>query len=99
MLYIDVKLGREAEGSLSALQEEEYKNVIDNTYIGLIVDSVSEMLSIPEGEIVDPPDANIMSNRYIKGIGKVGDEMKLIIDCYKLLNNRELEKLNTSLSD
>ena len=58
---------------------------IDDTYIGLIVDSVSEMLSIPEGEIVDPPEVNKIGNSYIKGIGKVGNEMKLILDCYKLL--------------
>ena len=72
---------------------------IDDNYIGLIVDSVSEMLSIPEGEIVDPPEANKTGNRYIKGIGKVGNEMKLILDCNKLLNDRDIEKLNTSLPD
>ncbi len=72
---------------------------IDDTYIGLIVDSVSEVLSIPEGEIVDPPEVNKTSSRYIKGIGKVDNEMKLILDCYRLLNDRDKEKLNNSLSD
>ena len=62
---------------------------IDDTYIGLIVDSVSEVLSIPEGEIVDPPEVNKTGNRYIKGIGKVDNEMKLILDCYRLLNDRD----------
>ncbi|HBE84384.1 MAG TPA: chemotaxis protein CheW [Lachnoclostridium sp.] len=72
---------------------------IDDTYIGLIVDSVSEVLSIPEGEIVDPPEVNKTGNRYIKGIGKVDNEMKLILDCYRLLNDRDKEKLDNSLLD
>ncbi len=72
---------------------------IDDTFIGLIVDSVSEVLSIPEGEIVNPPEVNKISNRYIKGIGKVGNDMKLILDCYKLLNDRDIDKLNTSIPD
>ncbi len=63
---------------------------IDNANVGLIVDSVSEMLSIPEEEVVDPPEANKTGNRYIKGIGKVGNEIKLILDCYKLLNDVDL---------
>lgn len=71
---------------------------IDDTYIGLIVDSVSEVLSIPEGEIVDPPEVNKTGNRYIKGIGKVDNEMKLILDCYRLLD-RDKEKLDNSLLD
>jgi purine-binding chemotaxis protein CheW len=71
---------------------------IDDTYMGLIVDSVSEMLSIPESEIVDLPEVNKTGNRYIKGIGKVGNEMKLILDCCKLLKDGDIEKLDASLS-
>ncbi|MFZ5944953.1 MAG: chemotaxis protein CheW [Bacillota bacterium] len=62
--------------------------------IGLIVDSVSEVLAIPESEIVFPPEVNKTGNKYIKGIGKVGSEVKLILDCEKLLNDDEAEKIN-----
>ncbi len=61
--------------------------------IGLIVDSVSEVLSIPETEIVAPPEVNKNGNKYIKGIGKVGNEVKLILDCDRLLNEEETESL------
>ncbi len=61
--------------------------------IGLIVDSVSEVLSIPDGEIVPPPDIERNGNRYIKGIGKVGSEVKLLLDCKKLLGEDEIESL------
>lgn len=54
--------------------------------IGLIVDSVSEALSISDENIVPPPEVNKgAGNRYIKGIGKVGDDVKLILDCNKLI--------------
>lgn len=70
-------------------------DIKDNS-IGLIVDSVSEVLSIPEGDIVPPPDVNkASSNRFIKGIGKIGNEVKLLLDCDKLLGEEELVKLDT----
>ena len=62
--------------------------------IGLIIDSVSEVLSIPEGDIVPPPEVNKgHNNRYIKGIGKVGSDVKIILDCNKLLNDEEADSL------
>lgn len=62
--------------------------------IGLIVDSVSEVLSITDDNIVPPPDMNKgTGNKYIKGIGKVGNDVKLILDCNKLLNDGDTESL------
>jgi purine-binding chemotaxis protein CheW len=61
--------------------------------IGLIVDSVAEVLNIPSDEIVAPPDLNKRSNRFVMGIGKVGHEVKLLLDCEKLLNDEETEQL------
>lgn len=66
---------------------------IKDTSIGLIVDSVSEVLSIPETEVVAPPDIN-GGNKYIKGIGKVGSDVKLILNCGMLLNEDEVENLS-----
>lgn len=67
---------------------------IRDVSIGLIVDNVSEVISIPETEIVAPPEIGRDSNRYIKGIGKVGSEVKLLLDCEKLLNEDDTESLN-----
>lgn len=61
--------------------------------IGLIVDSVSEVIAIPETEIVAPPNVNRDGNKYIKGIGKVGNDVKLLLDSDKLLNDSEIENL------
>ena len=66
---------------------------IINISIGLIVDSVSEVLTIPEQDIVDPPEMNKGFNRYIKKIGKAGGDVKLLLDCEKLLSEDEFEDL------
>lgn len=67
---------------------------IQNISIGLIVDSVSEVITIPETEIVPPPDVSREGNKYISGIGKVGNEVKLLLDCDKLLNEHEIQNLS-----
>lgn len=71
---------------------------IGNVPIGLIVDSVSEVLTIPEQDVVEPPQKNAgFNNRYIKKIGKVGNEVKLLLDCDKLLTDDELEGISESI--
>lgn len=58
---------------------------VNDISIGLIVDMVAEVISISETEIVPPPDISNGVNKYINGIGKVGNQVKLILDCIKLL--------------
>lgn len=71
---------------------------IEEVSIGLIVDSVAEVITIPEEEMVDPPQTNRgINNRYIKKIGKIGNEVKLLLDCERLLTENELEDINEVL--
>jgi purine-binding chemotaxis protein CheW len=54
--------------------------------LGLIVDAVAEVLAIPESNVVAPPSIHgATENRYIKAIGKVDDQVKLLLDCSQLL--------------
>ncbi len=62
--------------------------------IGLIVDGVSEVLVIQEEDIVLPPEINRERQNYIKAIGKVGADVKLILDCEKLLSDGDMERLS-----
>lgn len=69
---------------------------IQEVSVGLIVDAVSEVISIQEQYIVPPPEINKgFTNNFIKGIGKVGNEVKLLLDCNKLLSNDEVQNLET----
>ncbi len=63
--------------------------------IGLIVDSVSEVIIISDAQIVKPPEMSIGKSTYIKGIGKVGEEVKLLLDCDRLLNEQEAEDISS----
>jgi len=62
--------------------------------VGLIVDSVSEVLPIPEEEIVPPPELYIEKNRYINGIAKANGGIKMLLDCDKLLTEEEIDKVS-----
>jgi purine-binding chemotaxis protein CheW len=69
---------------------------IKDIYVGFIVDTVAEVLNIADENIVEPPDTKTgFHNRYIKGIGKVDNEVKLLLDCDKLLHDNEIEELGS----
>ncbi len=62
--------------------------------IGLIVDAVSDVIFIADSDIAPPPKKMTgFNNKYIKGIGKVGNEVKLLVDCEKLFTDEEVEAL------
>ena len=62
---------------------------VDDQSTGLIVDSVSEVISIPEEEIAAPPEMGKEGNKFIRGVGTSGNEVKLLLNCEKLLNYQE----------
>lgn len=66
---------------------------IKDLSIGLVVDSVSEVSSIADPDIATPPQINRGMQKYIKGIGKSGSDVKLLLDCARLLHGDELESL------
>lgn len=62
--------------------------------IGLIVDTVSDVVSISDEDIVEPPRLKgIFDNRYIKKVGMIQGKTYLILDCDKLFSGEELEEL------
>jgi purine-binding chemotaxis protein CheW len=64
--------------------------------IGLVVDCVSEVIDIGDDNIVPPPSYKTgFQNRYIKGIGKVGKDIKLLLDCEKIISDTDIETLGS----
>ena len=67
---------------------------INDVSVGLIVDNVDEVLTIDDEDIAAPPaNKTGFENRYIKGIGKAGDKVQLLLDCEKLLKTEEMEMI------
>lgn len=70
-----------------------------DSLIGLVVDTVNEVRTIPEDNVSPPPKvASTESTRYIHGMGKVGDEVKILLDVSRLLFEDELEELGVPTS-
>lgn len=58
----------------------------DNNQIGIIVDTVNEVLYIPKNLTSSPPNAKLKyQNQFIKAIGKMNDEVQLLLDLDKFL--------------
>ncbi len=60
--------------------------------VGLIVEAVSEVVAIPRREILQPPGFHgNAQDSYIKGIVRIGDQIKMILDCNRLLDLDEMD--------
>lgn len=69
---------------------------IDAKTIGLIVDRVSEVQVIPADQVEPPPRTAKGGCRYIQGVGKVGDQVKILLDVTTLLDEEELLELESA---
>ncbi len=58
---------------------------LESHILGVIVDMVSELLTIPEGSI-DHPDSVLASVNFLKGVGNIPGRMVLIVDMDKVLS-------------
>ncbi len=63
---------------------------INDQPVGLIVDRVLDVLDIQKSEIEPPPNMKKgKSNRFIQGMGKVGEQVKMLLNANKLLFDEE----------
>lgn len=65
---------------------------VKDTTVGLIVEQIAEVVEIKEENILPPPKigkADREHNKYVYGIGKVGNAVKLLLDPEKLLYDED----------
>lgn len=72
---------------------------VNDVLIGLIIDGVSEVLTIPENSIVPPPELKSVRNRYVKNIGKLSEEKVVLLLDWKKLFSTEDETLLENMND
>lgn len=73
---------------------------IEGNILGMVVDSVSEVLRLPADTIEPPPPmVSGMESEYIKGVGKVGDKLLILLDLNKLLSQKERQMLNRATGE
>lgn len=81
------------------MEEREYDNrtciivtEVDGVLVGCLVDTVEEVMEIPEKSIEPPPNFRTSSgrDRYISGMGKTGDSIKILLDVEKIVKDENL---------
>ena len=64
--------------------------------IGIIVDTVSEVLDVIGDNIEPPPSmGGSVDTSFILGMGKVGEEVKILLDINKVLSTNELVQVSS----
>jgi purine-binding chemotaxis protein CheW len=54
--------------------------------VGLVVDTVSDVLNIPNDSIADPPElASVGDSSCITGMGKLGERIVMLLDTGRLV--------------
>jgi purine-binding chemotaxis protein CheW len=67
---------------------------IANRRVGMVVDSVSEVLRIPVEKIEAAPElVSSAETQYIRGVGSVGDRLIILIDLGTVVSNAEKQQL------
>jgi len=64
--------------------------------VGLIVEKIAEVVEISDADIIPSPSfgkADKSQNKYVYAIGKVGGDVKLLLDPDKLLNDDDVAAL------
>jgi purine-binding chemotaxis protein CheW len=87
------------------MEQQEYTSMtrvivveVEGRSIGMVVDSVSHVLRIEEGQIEPPPPCvGKASKEYIRGVGKVDDKLIVLLNINHILSTEEkieLQKVN-----
>ena len=89
------------------LDEQEYHDRtcivvvnINDKSVGLIVDTVTEVLNIPANQIEPPPIIQKdRKSRFIKGMGKTEEQVTILLETNKLLFGEETKVLEDAVRE
>lgn len=75
---------------------------VKSTVIGLIVEKIAEVDTIMDEDIVPPPTLGHKENeqsKYVYGLAKTGDKVKLLLDPEKLIKDEDIEVIEEMQED
>lgn len=74
---------------------------IDDTVMGFVVDSVSEVIRLQEKNVELAPAviADKMGTEYVLGVGKLDNRLLILLNLDKLLSTKELHSVQSISSD
>ncbi|MDN5330924.1 MAG: purine-binding chemotaxis protein CheW [Tepidanaerobacteraceae bacterium] len=66
--------------------------MLDDLTVGMIVDSATEVVQLPQDSIEPPPSvAGNISSDFLEGVGKIGDRLLIILNLEKIMRPGEAE--------
>lgn len=70
---------------------------IGSKRVGIVVDSVSEVLNIPIENVEDAPEMVAgVGTEYIQGVGKLGERLIIMLDLTMIISTEEKQALEAS---
>jgi purine-binding chemotaxis protein CheW len=93
VINLDVIMGMQSKE-----QDENTRIIvadIGETVMGFIVDSVSEVIRLPESSVEPAPAviADKISTEYVRGVGKMKDRLLILLDLDRILSANELHNV------
>lgn len=68
---------------------------INGHTLGIIVDEVNEVLRLPLSDIEPPPTViSEITAEYLRGVGKLGDRLLVLLDLQRILTEQETRQLD-----
>jgi purine-binding chemotaxis protein CheW len=65
--------------------------------VGMVVDSVSEVLRLPTDQIEEAPEMITgVDTEYIRGVGKIEDRLIILLDLAKIISGSERRELEST---
>ena len=72
---------------------------LENHVVGMVVDSVSDVITLTPEQIKPPPEMNsVLANDYLLGLGTVDERMLILIDIEKLMSGADMGLAERSLA-
>lgn len=75
---------------------------VKGTTVGLIIEKIAEVVTINDEDIIPPPSLShrgTANNKYVYGIGKIGDEVKMLLDPEKLIRDEVMDTLGSIVEE
>lgn len=71
---------------------------LSNRVVGVVVDSVSDVLTLTHEQIKDAPTfSTTLDTRHILGLGTVDQRMLILVDIEKLMSSKDMELVDAAI--
>jgi purine-binding chemotaxis protein CheW len=69
---------------------------IQDRVVGMVVDSVSDVISLTADQIKPAPDMGALNTDYVVGLGTVDERMIILVDIDRLMSSEDMGVIDTA---